>query len=127
MQNHRVNSNGAPVRFESGAKCGWSEHRNEAFDKAGLRLAVIFAAILLMSAGVTFKAIAGSRAAQVCDVDADYALGLEDYRLAIRRHTDVLRLDPDNALAHYHLGFAQGMEGNRAAEINEYQRAETLA
>ena len=64
--------------------------------------------------------------AQVCDVDADYSLGVEDYSDAIRRHVEVVRQHPDNALAHYHLGFARGMAEDRAAEIKEYQRAEAL-
>jgi len=32
----------------------------------------------------------------------------------------------DNALAHYHLGFAQGMIGDKRAEVREYQRAAAL-
>ena len=38
----------------------------------------------------------------------------------------MLRKAPENALAHYHLGFAQGRIGNRAAEFTKYKRAETL-
>jgi Flp pilus assembly protein TadD len=37
-----------------------------------------------------------------------------------------VRKHPDNALAHYHLGFAEGMVGNRTAELSEYQRAAAL-
>jgi Flp pilus assembly protein TadD len=43
-----------------------------------------------------------------------------------RLHAEVVRKHPDNALAHYHLGFAQGMTGNRTAEVREYQRAAAL-
>jgi tetratricopeptide (TPR) repeat protein len=53
-------------------------------------------------------------------------LGIEDYAEAIRLHQEVLHQHPDNALAHYHLGFAEGMMGRRAAEIAEYQRADAL-
>jgi Flp pilus assembly protein TadD len=63
---------------------------------------------------------------QVCDVRADYALGIEDYPEAIRLHTEVVHEHPDNALAHYHLGFAQGMMGNKTAEVTEYQHAAAL-
>jgi hypothetical protein len=63
---------------------------------------------------------------QVCDVRADYALGVEDYTEAIRLHAEVLRKHPENALAHYHLGFAEGIMGNRTAEVREYQRAAAL-
>jgi Flp pilus assembly protein TadD len=84
------------------------------------------AAILVLSLSIGCNAIAGRAEEQVCDVGADYTLGVEDYPEAIRLHREVVRKHPDNALAHYHLGFAQGMMGNKRAEIREYQRAEAL-
>ena len=81
---------------------------------------------MLLSLAIGTSSVAGAGDAQVCDVDADYFLGVEDYSEAIHRHVEVLRQHPDNALAHYHLGFARGMAGDRTAEINEYQRAEAL-
>ena len=63
---------------------------------------------------------------QVCDVDADYALGVEDYPKAIRLHTQVVQMHPESALAHYHLGFAEGMAGNKTAELSEYRLAVAL-
>ena len=83
-------------------------------------------AILLLSLSIGRNAIAGRAEEQVCDVGADYSLGVEDYSETIRRHLEVLREHPDNALAHYHLGFALGMLGERMAEIKEYQRAAAL-
>ena len=82
--------------------------------------------ILLLSLAVARIASAGAAEQQVCDTRADYALGVEDYSEAIRLHAEVVRKHPDDALAHYHLGFAQGMIGNRAAEVREYQRAAAL-
>ena len=86
------------------------------------------AAVLLLSLslGIACNATAGGGEQQVCDIRADHALGVENYPEAIRLHTEVVREHPDDALAHYHLGFAQGMMGNRAAEVSEYQRAATL-
>lgn len=84
------------------------------------------AAILLLSLGFSRTAGAGGSEQQVCDVGADYALGIEDHSAAIRLHTEIVRRRPDDALAHYHLGFAQGMVGNRTAELSEYQRAAAL-
>ncbi|MEA2678704.1 MAG: protein O-mannosyl-transferase [Candidatus Binataceae bacterium] len=84
------------------------------------------AAVLLLSLGIARIACAGGADQQVCDVGADYALGVEDYPKAIRLHAEVARKHPDNALAHYHLGFAEGMVGNRTAELSEYQRAAAL-
>jgi Flp pilus assembly protein TadD len=76
--------------------------------------------------GIARDASAGGDEQQVCDVGADYALGVEDYSKAIRLHREMLRDNPNNALAHYHLGFALGMMGNRTAEIVEYKRAKAL-
>ena len=86
------------------------------------------AAVLLLafSLGIARNAAAGNGEQQVCDVRADYALGVENYSEAIRLHSEVVRERPDDALAHYHLGFAQGMMGNRTAEVREYQRASAL-
>ena len=80
----------------------------------------------MLSLSIGCNAIAGRAEEQVCDVRADYSLGVEDYPEAIRLHREVVRKHPDNALAHYHLGFAQGIMGNKTAEISEYQRAEAL-
>jgi tetratricopeptide (TPR) repeat protein len=86
----------------------------------------IIATVLLLSLWIGSNSIANGAEEQVCDVGADYSLGVEDYAESIRLHDEVVRKHPDNALAHYHLGFAQGMIGNRKAEISEYQRAGAL-
>ena len=89
-------------------------------------LIVITVVISLLSIWIPNAAIAGGTEQLVCDPGADYPLGVEDYSEAIRRHAQVVRKHPDNALAHYHLGFALGMVGDRSAEVREYRRAETL-
>ncbi len=88
--------------------------------------ALIASAALLLALWIPTPALAGEAAQQVCDVDADYYLGVEDYSQAIRRHAEIVRAHPENALAHYHLGFALGMRGDRAAEVAEYLQAEAL-
>jgi tetratricopeptide (TPR) repeat protein len=60
---------------------------------------------------------------EVCDPLADYFLGMEDYPEAIRRHQLVIQDHPDNALAHYHLGFVYGLEGQHQLELSEYRDA----
>jgi tetratricopeptide (TPR) repeat protein len=91
----------------------------------GLRL--LFAAIAL---ALLLPCVASSWAAiskeEICDVDADFALGLQDYPAAITLHRKVLRANKNNALAHYHLGFAYGMTGQKTDEINEYLAAARL-
>src|SRR5262249_28994986 len=90
-----------------------------------ISLAVI-RAFLLLSFAIGTSPVASAADEQICEVGADYSLGVEDYSEAIRRHVDVVRQHPENALAHYHLGFARGMSGDRTAEVREYQRAESL-
>jgi len=60
---------------------------------------------------------------EVCDPLADYFLGMEDYPEAIRRHQLVIKDHPDNALAHYHLGFSYGLMGEHQRELSEYHSA----
>ena len=87
---------------------------------------LIVVVILLISSPICRQATASGAEDQVCDVNADYSLGVENYGEAIRLHREILRKNPGNALARYHLGFAEGMIGNRATEIDEYRRAEVL-
>lgn len=68
----------------------------------------------------------GGPKSEICDVNADFLLGLEDYTAAIALHRKVLHAHNDNALAHYHLGFAYGMTGRTSAEISEYLAAARL-
>ena len=96
-------------------------------DNTGRRNRIAFAAaILLLSLAIARIVSAGEGEQQVCNERADYALGVEDYPRAIRLHEEVVRKHPDDALAHYHLGFALGMMGNRTAEVSEYQEAAAL-
>ena len=91
------------------------------------RVTVLFTAIAL---ALLLPCVASSWAAaskeEICDVDADFALGLEDYPAAITLHRKVLRAHNDNALAHYHLGFAYGMTERKTDEISEYLTAARL-
>jgi len=88
--------------------------------------ALVVVGALLISSPICRHATAGGAEDQGCNFSADYSLGVEDYGDAIRIHREILRKNPGNALAHYHLGFAEGMVGNRPIEIDEYRRAEVL-
>jgi tetratricopeptide (TPR) repeat protein len=88
-----------------------------------LILAAVAFALLLPSAGSSRAA--GSRE-ELCDAKADLALAKRDYPAAIALHRKVLLADNDNALAHYHLGFAFGMTGHSIDEISEYLSAARL-
>jgi len=88
---------------------------------------VLFLGAAALLVPVTLLQAASSAASEaVCNVNADYALGVEDYPEAIRLHEKVLRQDPNDALAHYHLGYAYGMNHDAAAELREYHRARDL-
>ena len=88
-----------------------------------LILAAVAFALLLPSASSSWAA--GSRG-ELCDAKADLALANEDYPASIALHRKVLLADNDNALAHYHLGFAFGMTGHSIDEISEYLSATRL-
>ena len=85
-----------------------------------------YAAFIMLLIGIPRIARAGEGEREVCDVRADYALGVEDYPEAIRLHSELVHERSSDALVHYHLGFAQGMMGNRSAEVSEFERAAAL-
>jgi Flp pilus assembly protein TadD len=88
-----------------------------------LRVAAITLALLFLCVTSSWAA---SSQEEICDANADLALGLEDYPAAIALHQKVLRAHNDNALAHYHLGFAYGMTGRTTEEISGYLAAARL-
>jgi len=93
--------------------------------RTGAAACLVAAAILIFSCPA-FSQSPAAADEQICNVRADAALGLEDYPTAIKLHRDWLRFHPNDALAHYHLGFAYGMAGRSAEEIDEYREAVVL-
>src|SRR6202007_3295193 len=90
-------------------------------------------ALLVLAVALVQEPMASARAAtevdsqeQICDPLADYFLGMEDYKEAIRLHLKVILEHPENALAHYHLGFAYGMLGQHRDELKQYREAIAL-
>jgi Flp pilus assembly protein TadD len=94
-------------------------------DLSSYRAFGVVIALLIWSAAFARPAACASNETgdQVCDPLGDYYLGMEDYPAAISRHLVIVRERPDNALAHYHLGFAYGMLGEHGRELVEYRRA----
>lgn len=93
------------------------------------RFCSLFAVLLALALQLPAAAQSAARSEaqeEVCDPLADYFLGMEDYSEAIRRHIQVIKRHPDNALAHYHLGFAYGLTGQHQKELREYQKAVDL-
>ena len=90
----------------------------------GIALLLVFGLSLLPQGSLAAAVGASSsQDEEVCDPLADYFLGMEDYPEAIRRHVLVIKSHPDNALAHYHLGFSYGLMGEHQQELSEYQTA----
>lgn len=58
-----------------------------------------------------------------CDPDADAAVERQDWEQALLRHETLLRKEPGNCLAVYHLGYIQGRLGNRTDEAALYEQA----
>ena len=92
----------------------------------GTNIRVLAAALLLFSSAMASGPWARTPDKLVCEVAADVALAAEDYPTALDLHRKFLQLRKNNALAHYHLGFAYGMTGNVSKEINEYHTAISL-
>lgn len=88
--------------------------------------AVVAVVVVGQSFEVPTVAAAAVATRQVCDPNADFFLGVENYPEAIRLHRERLAKHPDDALSHYHLGFAYGMLGDKTAELREYERAVAL-
>src|SRR5579872_2393532 len=93
--------------------------------RAGATVCLAAAAVVLVACPA-FSQRPAAPDEQICDVRADAALGLEDYQTAIKLHQYLLRSHPKDALAHYHLGFAYGMTGRSAEELEEYRKAVIL-
>src|SRR5579863_978332 len=90
-------------------------------------LAALVVVLFVTSIGRAAPAIGGiGDRDEVCNATADYFLGSEDYPQAVKSHLRVIAAHPDDALAHYHLGFAYGMLGDSGDELVEYRRAVSL-
>jgi tetratricopeptide (TPR) repeat protein len=91
--------------------------------QVGRNISILAAALLVFSSAIASGPPARKADRLVCDVAADKALAAQDYPTAIELHRKLLRLGKNNALAHYHLGFAYGIIGNVSEEISEYRTA----
>jgi len=58
-----------------------------------------------------------------CDKEADEAMKQHDYGVAILLHHSLLRKEPANGLALYHLGYAYGRTGDHPKEALYYEQA----
>jgi Flp pilus assembly protein TadD len=94
--------------------------------RMGSKIGIPIVALLILSSATVSRAAAMTMNEKMCDVAADVALKAGDYPRAIELHSKLLRSGRNNALAHYHLGFAYGMVGRTSEEIEEYRTAMSL-
>lgn len=95
--------------------------------QAGIVFISLFLLVSLTScSGKTLKNKGATDRDLECSSDADNALKQLDYVAAIRLHHGVLKKDPRNALAAYHLGYAYGQTGDHEREILHYEKAVAL-
>jgi tetratricopeptide (TPR) repeat protein len=94
--------------------------------KVSTKICILTAALLVLCSASASQTMATTIDEQLCDAAADIALATGDYPMAIELHSRYLRSKRNNALAHYHLRFAYGMEGHIAEEIDEYHKAMIL-
>jgi len=87
-------------------------------------LMVVLAVSPLVGGAAVSAAVSNGN--DICNATADYFLGIEDYPEAAKLHRNLIAARPDDALAHYHLGFAYGMLGRHTEELAEYRRAVSL-
>ena len=91
------------------------------------RLLFFAAALSLLASLPSSKVAAGNTTeARICDPAADHFLSMGNYQETIRLHREVLKTQPENSLAYYHLGFSYGMLDDQADEIRAYRRAIAL-
>jgi Tfp pilus assembly protein PilF len=95
--------------------------------KLGTKISTVLVVSQILCCANVCRAGAVKGPEQVCDVIADAALTVQDYPTAIYLHRKLSRSDGNNALAHYHLGFAYGMVGQISEEMDEYREAVRLS
>ncbi len=88
-------------------------------------LTILLSATLVAQAHTVMAGVATRE--EVCDARVDYFLGVGDYPEAAKLHRRVVAAHPEDALAHYRLGFAYGMLAGPGEELAEYRRAASLS
>ena len=63
---------------------------------------------------------------EICDEEADRLLSNGESQKAMELHEKIVKKNPDDALAHYHLGFAYGQIERYDLEVSEYKEAVSL-
>ena len=81
--------------------------------------------LIFLSAGCSIDHLvqSPSKIETICDRQADVYLEKGHWDKAIESHEQIVRENPNFALAHYHLGYAYGFKEKHDREIEEYEKA----
>ena len=86
-----------------------------------------FQVLLVFLSGALIAACAAqtpiSRVDQQCNRVADESVNTGNWELARRQHEQLLKAEPGNCLALYHLGYIWGQLGERSQEVHFYEAA----
>jgi tetratricopeptide (TPR) repeat protein len=85
--------------------------------------AAIACGITLAIAACSQTTVRSPQAEWSCDAEADAAVRSRQWQLALQMHQRYLKLEPDNCLALYHLGYIFGKLNERQLEVETYERA----
>jgi tetratricopeptide (TPR) repeat protein len=95
--------------------------------------AIVCLAILALLGGCATASVeeptvtpATHRMSDTADQRAFQAMARGDYPTGIRLYEQIIAADPDNAVAHYYLGYAYGQTGDRLKEVDFYKKAVSL-
>lgn len=63
---------------------------------------------------------------EICDEEADRFLSQGEWEKTVELHEKIIKKNPDFALVHYHMGFANGQMDRYDLEVSEYRKAISL-
>lgn len=94
--------------------------RHRSLGRAFRLLSALLSMLLLAACAAQVPA---PEPAPQCDPVADEAVNQGNLELALKEHERVVRAQPDNCLALYHLGYIWGQLGDRENEVQFYEAA----
>lgn len=95
--------------------------------------AIVCLAMMVLTGGCTTQFAeeatvmpAAHEKSETAEQRAFLAMAGGDYQTGIRLYEQIIARDPNNAVAHYYLGYAYGQTGNRLEEVEFYKKAVSL-
>lgn len=92
----------------------------------GLRIIGTLLLCVLLLGCLSSRTVKILPAQEICNEEADRSLVAGEWQRTIEQHQQIIRLNPNLALAHYHLGIAYGQIEQYDQELSEYRKAIAL-